>query len=224
MDLSHLNKQQLEAATHVEGPLLILAGAGSGKTKALTHRYAFLVDMLGVATDNILCVTFTNKAAGEMKSRIRTLIGDHDTGYICTFHGFCVRELREDIHLMHYPKNFTIIDDQDQNTIFHTVYEDRSIDPRRYPYSLARDVVSAQKELLQYIPLINQTDNEKLSRLYESARKPEETFLKAKIPYVIYSGVEFYGRKEIKDVLSYLKMLLHQDLVMHRSAGWWMTV
>lgn len=72
-------------------------------------------------------------------------------------------------------------------------------------------MVSAQKELLQYIPLINQTDNEKLSRLYESARKPEETFLKAKIPYVIYSGVEFYGRKEIKDVLSYLKMLLHQD-------------
>ncbi|MDD7641377.1 MAG: UvrD-helicase domain-containing protein [bacterium] len=172
--LQGLNEKQKEAVTTTEGYIRVVAGAGSGKTKALTHRYAFLVDMLGVATDNILCVTFTNKAAGEMKSRIRTLIGDHDTGYICTFHGFCVRELREDIHLMHYPKNFTIIDDQDQNTIFHTVYEDRSIDPRRYPYSLARDVVSAQKELLQYIPLINQTDNEKLSRLYESARKPEE--------------------------------------------------
>ncbi len=104
--LQGLNPQQREAVETTEGYVQVVAGAGSGKTKALTHRYAYLVEELGIPTENILCVTFTNKAAGEMRARIRTLIGDHDTGCICTFHGFCVKELREDIHLLHYPRNF----------------------------------------------------------------------------------------------------------------------
>ena len=172
--LQDLNEKQREAVTTTEGYVRVVAGAGSGKTKALTHRYAFLVNMLGVATEHILCVTFTNKAAGEMKSRIRTLIGDHDTGYICTFHGFCVKELREDIHLLYYPKNFTIIDEQDQNTILHSVYEENNIDAKRYTYSMSRDLVSAKKEALDYVSLMNQTDNEELRRKYESAKKTED--------------------------------------------------
>jgi DNA helicase-2/ATP-dependent DNA helicase PcrA len=174
--LDGLNEKQKEAVMTTEGYVRVVAGAGSGKTKALTHRYAFLVNMLGVATDNILCVTFTNKAAGEMKSRIRNLIGDHDTGYVCTFHGFCVKELRKDIHLLYYPKNFTIIDQQDQNTILHTVYEERKIDSRRYTYSMARNMISARKDLpeLDYISLINQKDNSRLYELYASATKTED--------------------------------------------------
>ena len=86
--IDELNEQQREAVTTTEGYVRIIAGAGTGKTKALTYRYAYLVDELGISTSNILCVTFTNKAAREMSKRIRQKIGDSDTGYICTFHGF----------------------------------------------------------------------------------------------------------------------------------------
>lgn len=93
--IDELNEQQKEAVTTTEGYVRIIAGAGTGKTKALTYRYAYLVDELGISTSNILCVTFTNKAAREMSKRIRQMIGDSDTGYICTFHGFCVKLLSE---------------------------------------------------------------------------------------------------------------------------------
>lgn len=167
--LQGLNPQQREAVETTEGYVQVVAGAGSGKTKALTHRYAYLVEELGIPTENILCVTFTNKAAGEMRARIRTLIGDHDTGYICTFHGFCVKELREDIHLLHYLRNFNVIDEQDQNTILHSIYEENHIDTRRYPYSIARDMICERKNDLGYILLMMQTDNEDLRAEYHEA-------------------------------------------------------
>ena len=88
--LADLNKEQLEAVTATEGFVRVIAGAGSGKTRALTHRFAWLVNELGILPGNILCVTFTNKAANEMRQRIHILTGDNDTGYINTFHGFCV--------------------------------------------------------------------------------------------------------------------------------------
>ena len=92
-----LNDKQIEAVTSTEGYVRIIAGAGSGKTKTLTHRYAYLVEAAGIHPGNILCVTFTNKAAGEMKRRVRALVGDgYDTSLITTYHGFCVRVLRED--------------------------------------------------------------------------------------------------------------------------------
>ena len=108
--LDGLNNEQIDAVTTTEGYVRVIAGAGSGKTKALTHRYAYLVEELGISTANILCVTFTNKAANEMKNRIRSMIGDNDTGYVCTFHGFCVQLLREDIHVINYPKKFLVLD------------------------------------------------------------------------------------------------------------------
>ena len=172
--LNTLNEKQKEAVTTTEGYVRVVAGAGSGKTRALTHRFAFLVNVLGVPTDNILCVTFTNKAAGEMRSRIRKLIGDHDAGYICTFHGFCVKELREDIHLLHYPKNFIILDENDQNVLLKNVYLARGIDTKRYPISLARELISARKNDLRYINLINQINNDKLLSNYAKAQKPED--------------------------------------------------
>lgn len=122
--LSALNEKQLEAVTATEAYLRVIAGAGSGKTKLLVSRYAYLVKEYGINSANILCVTFTNKAAGEMKRRIRSLIGqEYDTSLICTYHGFCVRVLREDIEKIFYPKEFQIIDNPQQKAILGDIYQ-----------------------------------------------------------------------------------------------------
>ena len=122
--LLKLNEKQLEAVQSTEGYLRVIAGAGSGKTKLLVSRYAYLVKEYGIDSANILCVTFTNKAAGEMKRRIRTLIGDeYDTSLICTYHGFCVRVLREDVEKIFFPKEFQIIDTAQQKAILGEVYQ-----------------------------------------------------------------------------------------------------
>ena len=110
--LAHLNKDQLQAATSTEGYIRVVAGAGSGKTKTLTSRYMYLVDALGISTANILCVTFTNKAAAEMKKRIRKFLPDQDLARITTFHGFCVGLLKEDCHVVQYPSTFIVLDEE----------------------------------------------------------------------------------------------------------------
>ena len=94
--LQDLAPEQLAAVTATEGRVRVVAGAGSGKTRALSRRFAWLVNDLGILPGNILCVTFTNKSAVEMRERIHRLVGDSDTGYVNTFHGFCVGVLRED--------------------------------------------------------------------------------------------------------------------------------
>ena len=101
--LQGLNAAQREAVTSTEGFVRVIAGAGSGKTRALTYRFAYLVNELGILPGNILCVTFTNKSAAEMRQRIHRLTGDNDTGYINTFHGFCVSILQEDSYAVQYP-------------------------------------------------------------------------------------------------------------------------
>ena len=99
MDLNTLNSRQKEAVTSTEGRIRVVAGAGSGKTKALAFRYAYIVNEIGIDPANILCLTFTNKAAQEMKSRISQLVPpDYTNDFVCTIHGFCVRFLREEIH------------------------------------------------------------------------------------------------------------------------------
>lgn len=110
-DFASLNEKQQEAVTATEGYVRVIAGAGSGKTRLLVSRYAYLVTEVGIDTANILCVTFTNKAAGEMKKRIRTQIGPGcDTGLICTYHGFCARLLREDGGRLFLNRGFRILD------------------------------------------------------------------------------------------------------------------
>ena len=122
--LATLNERQLEAVRHTEGYLRVIAGAGSGKTKLLVSRYAYLVKEYGIDSANILCVTFTNKAAGEMKRRIKAIIGqEYDTSLICTYHGFCVRVLREDVEKIFYPKEFQIIDTTQQKSILSEIYQ-----------------------------------------------------------------------------------------------------
>lgn len=122
--LRELNDAQRSAACISEGYLRVIAGAGSGKTKLLVSRYAYLVKALGIDPANILCVTFTNKAAGEMKRRIRALIGEgYDTSLIATYHGFCARVLREDVEKVHFPKSFQIIDTASQKELIAEIYE-----------------------------------------------------------------------------------------------------
>jgi len=126
--LQGLNNQQQAAVTATEGFIRVIAGAGAGKTKALTHRYAHLVKDGGIHPRNILCVTFTNKAAGEMKRRVRQLVGDgNDTSLITTYHGFCVRVLRADMDKLFYPQNFIILDRGDQKTILEEIYDELEI-------------------------------------------------------------------------------------------------
>ena len=129
----NLNEQQLKAVTETEGFVRVIAGAGSGKTKALTQRYAYIVEALGINSANILCVTFTNKAAQEMRKRVKRLVGENsDLSYITTYHGFCVRVLREDINKIKYPKNFIIMDVEDQKTVLRQVYNELGLTSKVY--------------------------------------------------------------------------------------------
>ena len=146
MDLTtKLNPEQLAAVTATEGFVRVIAGAGSGKTRALTHRFAWLVNELGILPGNILCVTFTNKAANEMRQRIHGLTGDNDTGYINTFHGFCVSVLQEDSHAVGYPKAFLVLDNSDIDAMLRIIYEERGLTLRDMTFSAARDMIEMQK-------------------------------------------------------------------------------
>ena len=140
-----LNPAQLEAVTTTEGYVRVIAGAGSGKTRALTHRFAYLVNEMGILPQNILCVTFTNKAANEMRQRIHNLIGDNDTGLINTFHGFCAGVLQEDGYTMQYPKSFLVLDNADIDAMLRIIYEERELTLRDMTFSQARDMIEMQK-------------------------------------------------------------------------------
>ena len=143
--LQRLNPAQRQAVTETEGFVRVIAGAGSGKTRALSHRFAYLVEELGILPGNILCVTFTNKSANEMRQRIHQLTGDNDTGYINTFHGFCVSILQEDSHAVQYPRAFLVLDNSDIDAMLQLIYEERGLTLRDMTFSAARDMIEVQK-------------------------------------------------------------------------------
>ena len=122
--------QQL-AVKHETGPLLLLAGAGSGKTRALTHRIAWLIRQHKVAPWQILAVTFTNKAAGEMQERLAELLGDIQGLWVSTFHSACVRILRQEIEALGFNRNFTIYDDQDQERLLKVLLQELGVDEKQ---------------------------------------------------------------------------------------------
>ena len=150
--LTTLNEKQQEAVVSTEGYLRVIAGAGSGKTKLLVSRYAYLVQEYGIDPANILCVTFTNKAAGEMKRRIRALIGEeYDTSLICTYHGFCVRVLREDIEKIFYPKEFQIIDASQQKSILGDIYQKHELQLDHASFEKILGLIGEIKARREYI-------------------------------------------------------------------------
>ncbi|TWT13480.1 DNA helicase PcrA [Planomicrobium sp. CPCC 101079] len=149
--LKGMNPEQEQAVKTTEGPLLIMAGAGSGKTRVLTHRIAYLVLEKQVYPSNILAITFTNKAAREMRNRIDGLLG-HGTGermWVSTFHSMCVRILRRDIDRMGFSKNFSILDTSDQLTVIKGVLKEKNLDPKKYePRTMLNAISSAKNECI----------------------------------------------------------------------------
>lgn len=144
-----LNPQQKEAVLHVSGPLLVLAGAGSGKTRVLTHRIANLIHSHGVHPARILAVTFTNKAATEMKDRLKLLVGEKSSSlWVSTFHSACVRILRSHADRLGYPKNFTIYDEQDSRSTMKSILKELSIDEKRYPIGMFLSAIDKAKNNL----------------------------------------------------------------------------
>lgn len=176
IDIDSLNPAQKEAVLCTEGPLLVLAGAGSGKTRVLTHRIAHLVEDLGVAPWQIMAITFTNKAAAEMRERLGGLIGSNARGmWVSTFHSMCVRILRADCERIGFSQGFTIYDDDDSKRLMKQILEELNVDPKRYPINALRNRISKAKNDLivpevfidQYKDAMNQVVGRVYKRLQE---------------------------------------------------------
>lgn len=170
--LTNLNPPQMEAVTHGDGPLLIFAGAGSGKTRVLTHRIAYLIAERGVSPEQILAVTFTNKAANEMKERIGHWVGRGVRWmWVGTFHSVCARILRQDGEAIGVPQNFVIFDTDDQLTIIKDCYADFDLDPQKLkPSTVLNRISNAKNELLtpnQYSATAYAPDEKVVARVYE---------------------------------------------------------
>ena len=147
-----LNSRQKEAVTSTEGRIRVVAGAGTGKTKALTHRYAYIVNVLGIDPANILCLTFTNKAAAEMRSRIAGMVhsGDYND-FVCTIHGFCVKFLRKEIYRLGFPKSFTVLDEEDCKAIAKEAMDEMGLKRTEKTVKMFLEEIRASKALQGYI-------------------------------------------------------------------------
>ena len=172
MNLDSLNEMQKKAVVTTEGPLLVLAGAGSGITKVLTTRIAYLILELGIDPSNILAITFTNKAAKEMKERVISMIGK--VGYKCqisTFHSFGLTIIRDNVEVLGLDKNFTILDSDDSNTLIKKICKDKNLDPKVYnPKMIKNKISGAKNELLDpkdYSKYTYTDIEEKINSVYE---------------------------------------------------------
>ena len=172
-----LNNEQRDAVFCTEGPLLMLAGAGSGKTRSLTHRIAYLIEEKGVAPWNILAITFTNKAAQEMRERVDALVGyGSEDIWISTFHATCSRILRRHIDLLGYDRNFTIYDASDQKSLMKEVLKEMKIDTKQFPErSVMSEISSAKNEYKSPLDYRNEYGsnfrNQRIADIYEHYQK-----------------------------------------------------
>ena len=176
MELINLNDRQIEAVKSVDGPLLVLAGAGSGKTRVLTTRVAYLISELGINPYNILAITFTNKAAREMKSRVIDILGDDaERIQISTFHSFGVTILRDNCDILGYKTNFTILDSDDSLTVIKKILKELNLDPKEYNPKAVRNRISGAKNQIlnpeEYKRYANTDFEEKVCLIYEKYEK-----------------------------------------------------
>lgn len=176
MELTKLNDRQIEAVKCVDGPLLVLAGAGSGKTRVLTTRIAYLISELGINPYNILAITFTNKAAKEMKGRVIDMLGDNAKRIqISTFHSFGVTILRENYDKLGYKENFTILDSDDTLTVIKKIIKELNLDPKEYnPKAIKNRISGAKNQILspeEYKKYANTDFEEKVTLIYEKYEK-----------------------------------------------------
>ncbi len=177
MDLTHLNPKQLEAVTHTKGPVLVLAGAGSGKTTVLVNRIAYIIETERVTPFNILAITFTNKAAKEMYERVVNILGDMaEDMWISTFHSACVKILRRTIHLLGYENDFVIYDSADTKTLIKECLKELNMDDKLFPPKMVSSVISKAKDNMQEpdsFRAVNQKNyfNLKIAEVYELYQK-----------------------------------------------------
>src|SRR3569623_1252697 len=149
MDLSALNQAQQEAVTSTEGPYMVIAGAGSGKTSVLTHRIAYLLEKVQVAPFNILALTFTNKAANEMRQRIEKMVGPAAKSlWLGTFHSIFARILRKEANLLGYPRIFTIYDTEDSKSLLRSIIKEMNLDDKIYNTNVVLARISSAKNRL----------------------------------------------------------------------------
>ena len=176
-----LNPSQREAVAATEGPVLVVAGAGSGKTRVLTHRVAHLIRDLGVSPYSILAITFTNKAANEMKERVARLVGGVSRGmWVSTFHSACVRILRRDASVLGYKSQFTIYDDLDSRRLVEWCVRDLDMDPKRFPPKGIRAAISnAKNELVDFESFSNQGTGPYHEKVFEVYRLYQRRLLEA---------------------------------------------
>ena len=171
--LNKLNPMQKEAVLATEGPVLILAGAGSGKTRVLIHRAAYLISECGVYPWHILAITFTNKAAGEMRQRVDALIGEEARDIrVSTFHSFCVRILRRHADLLGFTRSFSIYDSDDQLRLMKNIFKLRNIDTKRYKEKAVLGRISSAKDelisALKYLQINEDFYSKTVGELYAS--------------------------------------------------------
>lgn len=203
-----LNPAQAEAVTATEGYFRVLAGAGTGKTRTLVLRFAYLVNELGILPENILCVTFTNKAAGEMRKRIHNLVGDSDTGYICTFHSFCVSILHEDAHAVQYPEGFLVLDNSDIDAMLALVYEERGLTLRDMTFAAARDMLEILKmnERPDYFKELIRLSIDSLEQKYREAETAKD---------IIFYGYLYQQKKcfglDYNDLINFTLYIFEND-------------
>lgn len=206
--LQGLNAAQYEAVTTTEGMVRVIAGAGSGKTRALSRRFAYLVNEIGILPGNILCVTFTNKSANEMRQRIHNLTGDNDTGYISTFHSFCVSVLQEDSHALQYPKSFLVLDNSDIDSMLKIIYEERGLTLRNMTFSKARDMIEIRKLIKEpkyYLDMLNMS-LDTLRQKYLTATEPSD---------IIFYGYLYQEKKcfglDYNDLIKFTLYIFEQN-------------
>ncbi|MEK4886059.1 DNA helicase PcrA [Bacillus sp. FSL W8-0223] len=204
--LSGLNKEQQEAVKTTEGPLLIMAGAGSGKTRVLTHRIAYLMVEKAVNPYNILAITFTNKAAREMKERVGQLMGGAaEEVWISTFHSMCVRILRRDIDRIGFNRNFTILDTTDQQSVIKGILKDKNLDPKKFdPRAILGTISSLKNELIDpesYSKQVGSYYERIVSEVYEEYQKRLRKNQSLDFDDLIMTTIHLFQR--VPDVLEY---------------------
>lgn len=215
--LEGLNKEQEKAVRHFKGPLLILAGAGSGKTRVLTHRIAYLIQEYRVNPWNILALTFTNKAAGEMRERVDQIVGEHaDEIWVSTFHSTCVRILRRHIEALGYERSFTIYDGDDQRTLMRDILKYLQLDPKKFKERTILSAISSAKDELispEQYELRAQGDYTKeiYSRCYREYEKRLRDSNALDFDDLICKTIQLFEENE--EVLSYYRLRFRYIMV-----------
>src|SRR5690625_2821211 len=204
--LQGLNKEQQQAVKHTDGPLLIMAGAGSGKTRVLTHRIAYLLDEKEVSPRNVLAITFTNKAAREMRQRVHKLVGrGSDQIWVSTFHSMCVRILRRDIDRIGYNQSFTILDSSDQLSVIKQVLRNLNIDPKKFdPRAMLGQISAAKNELMTPEEYNNKVGNfyeRQVGQIYEGYQKMLQKNQSLDFDDLIMPTIHLF--KRVPEVLEY---------------------